>query len=103
MLTHGPNIKPALTRLDAALEAACASLVTLESTRIGMRGEGRDTSVAQAQVEDAIVALRQAIADLRGLDDGDTSMFAFGFVLAAGPEISRARRRRRQSRPLRAP
>lgn len=100
-MTHGGDIQPALNRLEAALEAACASLVALESTRIGMRDAGRDTSVAQAQVGDAIVALREAIDDLRALDDCDTSMLAFGFVLAAGPEFARARARRAQFRPLR--
>jgi hypothetical protein len=93
-MTHGRDIQPALNRLDAALEAACASLVALESTRIGMRDEGRDAPAAQDQIGDAIVALRQAIAHLRALDDCDSSMLAFGFVLPAGPEFGRARARR---------
>jgi hypothetical protein len=95
-MTECREIKPALSHLEAALEATCATLMALQATRGGLRKDETDTVAAQAQLGDAIGALREAIAELRAFHDAEPSLLAFGFVLADG-QACRARRRRQLS------
>lgn len=84
-LKQRPDIQPALEHLEAALEATCASMVILEAIR-ATRHEGvPNTRLIEAQMVNAIASLRQAIAELRRLHDTETSVLAFGFVLADPP------------------
>ncbi|MBV8946736.1 MAG: hypothetical protein JO286_25550 [Solirubrobacterales bacterium] len=73
------DIKPALAHLEAALEASCATLVTLEATKT----ELGDAPVVEARLEDAIASLRQAIAAIRVVQAAEANALALGFVLAA--------------------
>lgn len=98
------DIQPALGHLEAALEESCATLMALEAAR--MAGEGGEVAPAiQRQIHRATASARNAISELRALHDAETSMLAYGFVLA-DPEWSRRRARRRpagrrQDRPRR--
>jgi hypothetical protein len=100
-MTHTRDIQPALDHLEDALQASCASLITLQTISAPGRGFIQDPRVAQEQIAEAIKSLRQAITDLRALHDEKTSMLAFGFVLSAGPEVAVAEKRTGQFRPRR--
>jgi hypothetical protein len=78
-MTYARNIQPALKHLEAALEASCASLIALES----VRDETLEPSPIHGQVTRAVGSLRAAISELRAMHDSETSVLAFGFVLAA--------------------
>ena len=88
MSTLSGDIQPALDHLEAALEASCASLIALES----IRDKAVDARPIHDQVTRAVESVRAAIAELRAVHDSETSMFAFGFVLAAPPGWRRAER-----------
>jgi hypothetical protein len=76
------DIQPTLDHLDAALEASCASLMALESTRLN----APDASApVHCQLRQAIASVREAIAEMRALHEVETSVLAFGFVLEAEP------------------
>jgi len=81
MTTLPGDIQPALDHLEAALEASCASLIALESTR----DQVLDSRAVHGQITRGIESIRAAIAELRSAHDSETSLFAFGFVLAATP------------------
>jgi hypothetical protein len=75
------EIQPALAHLDAALESNCATLIALEATKTAI-SEGPDEAEAiQAHVKLAIKSVRHAIDELRALQDVETNLLAFGFVL----------------------
>jgi hypothetical protein len=76
------EIQPALNHLEAALEASCATLMALESSRLGTED---GASAVQCQLRQAIASVREAIAEMRALHEVETSMLAFGFVLASAP------------------
>ncbi len=86
MSTLSGDIQPALDHLEAALEASCAGLIALES----IRDQAVDARALHDQVTRAVESVRAAIAELRAVHDSETSMFAFGFVLAAAPGWRRA-------------
>ena len=81
MITEPRDIQPALGHLEAALEASCASILALDS----IRDEALDARSIYAQITRGVEALRAAINELRAVHDAETSMLAFGFVLAASP------------------
>lgn len=102
MTTQPRDIQPALDHLEASLQASCATLIALQSTRLAMRGRSDDSHLIEAQIGEAIASLGEAIAELRAVHDVETSGLAFGFVLPAGAKWSApAVRRRRQLRPRR--
>jgi hypothetical protein len=96
-MTPRRDIQPALTHLESALEASCATLMALQATASGMPDGGRDTGPVRAQLARAIESVREAIAELRALHDDEASLLAFGFVLAGDPPWSRSRARRREA------
>jgi len=96
MIGETRDIQPALGHLEAALEETCATLMALEAAR--MAGEGGPVAPAiQRQISRATASVRNAMSELRALHDVETSMLAYGFVLA-DPEWSRRRARRRPTR-----
>ena len=105
MITQTRDIQPALGHLEAALEASCASLMALEAARLtNTPGSVDGTAAVQVQIAGAIASVRDAMSELRAMHEVETSMFAYGFVLA-DPEVARQARRRhageRQLRPRR--
>jgi hypothetical protein len=97
VITERRDIQPALGHLEAALEETCATLMALESARMA----GADGLITpppiQGQIIRAIACVRNAMSELRALHDVETSMLAYGFVLA-DPEWSRTGARRRHAR-----
>jgi hypothetical protein len=93
MITQSRDIQPTLRHLEAALEATCATLMALESATLVSERGAVDSSAVQCQIRTAITSLRDAMSELRALHEVETSMLAFGFVLA-DPEWSRAHPRR---------
>jgi hypothetical protein len=67
--------------LEAALEASCDTLVTLQLIR--SRG-GDDVGGAEGHVTRAIRSLRRAIAELRLAGAQDANALALGFVANSG-------------------
>jgi hypothetical protein len=92
--TETRDIQPAIAHLEAALEASCASLMALESARLADGQAAVGASAVREQISHAIASVRAAMAELRALHQVETSMFAFGFVLA-DPEWARNQARRR--------
>ena len=82
----------ATDRIEAALEASCAALVTLESLSFG----AGEPSGRQERVVTAIRSLRHAIEQLRWAQSDHADELALGFVLNGRPRPGR-----RQSRPRR--
>ncbi|MBV9337213.1 MAG: hypothetical protein JO262_11175 [Solirubrobacterales bacterium] len=96
------DIQPALAHLEVALEASCATLVALEA----IKAEVRDAPLVEAQLDDAIASLREAIAAIRAVHGANAAALALGFVLEADEGWAQARSgqrraRRRQWRPRR--
>jgi hypothetical protein len=98
MKTQPRDIQPTLDRLEASLQASCAALVALQSSRLAAHDKLENAHIIEAQIGEAIASLGEAIHELRALDDVDMSGLAFGFVLAAEPGWSGVRR---QFRPRR--
>jgi hypothetical protein len=96
MTRQSRDIQPALGHLEAALEATCATLMALESASLGDTEAAAEASAARGQIRKAMTSLRNAMSELRALHDVETSMLAFGFVLA-DPKWSRTRARRRHA------
>lgn len=81
MSTRCRDMKPALGHLEAALEATCAALMTLQAARIGAAESTAEALVLEGQILGAIVSVRRAMSNLRAIHEVETSMLAFGFVL----------------------
>jgi hypothetical protein len=94
MITQSRDIQPVLRHLEAALEATCATLLALESASMGDGQGALDASAVRPQMRKAIACLREGMSELRALHEVETSIVAFGFVLADAESASaRARRR----------
>jgi len=98
MTVRDRDIQPSLHHLEAALEATCATLIALESARLGNREGTADIYAAQCQVHNAIASLREGMTALRALHDIETSILAFGFVLGADHEYPPRQARTSESR-----
>ena len=71
-------------RLEAALEASCGTLITLESILASTAFAPADSRDVQPQLCGAIESLRRAIVELRLLRAEGSWLPALDFVLAAG-------------------
>ena len=112
MLHAIPNLsesEPVFDPYEAALEASCAALITLEliSTRaasssvIAGLDRGQSPQVSKALCE-TITSLRRAIKELRCAQNERRSPVVMGFVLGAGVEdYATVAALRTQSRPRR--
>jgi hypothetical protein len=88
--------------IQNALEAACDSLMALESIRAPAETPGSAVDGSQLHVGQAIASLRHAISELRLAHDHDASMVGLGFVVATAPVRPPKRHRRGgQSSPRR--
>lgn len=91
------DIQPALGHLEAALEETCATLMALEAARVAGEGAAAPPAIGR-QLGRVVACVRNAMSELRVLHDVETSMLAYGFVLA-DPEWSRRQARRRPAGP----
>jgi len=88
--------------VEAALEAACGALITLESAYPDVASGVYEVSSVHANVARAVHSLRHAIAELRHAHSSESSGLALGFVLKGDPSgAGEARRRGSQSKPRR--
>jgi len=84
MIHYGEH-KPTGDHIEIALEESCGALMMLES--IGARADkAAPLSAVQACVEQAILALRQVIGELRMARSEAMSPIALGFVIASPSE-----------------
>jgi hypothetical protein len=97
-MTHPRDYLPILDHIEAALEASCGALITLQSidvdstpNRDGMHGH----------IAEAIYSLRHAIDELRSAQSRGASGLALGFVLARGRRCPAQDPDDGQSRPRR--
>ncbi len=97
-MTHPRDHLPLLDNIEAAIDATCGTLMSLES--INVPAAMADVENVQGHVAKAILSLRHAIGELRGAQQRGASGLALGFVLArerrasggATPDQSRPRR-----------
>jgi len=79
---HPRDYLPALDRIEAALEASCGALVTLESINPGAADDDLSGPAGmQRHLGQAITNLRDAIQELRLAQSNGSSALAIGFVL----------------------
>jgi hypothetical protein len=78
---HPRDYLPALDRIEAALEASCGALVTLESIKPGPADDLRGIDGTHGHLRLAIGSLREAIEELRLAQSKGSSALASGFVL----------------------
>jgi hypothetical protein len=95
---HPRDYLPILDHIEAALEASCGALITLQSIDLSA---ARDSDGLHGHIADAIFSLRHAIDELRSAQSRGASGLALGFVLArtrrgsgedSDPDQSRPRR-----------
>ena len=73
---------PALDRIEAALEASCGALITLESLDSQATERATEANEMQEHIGRARRSLREAIDSLRAAQsDGGADAIALGFVL----------------------
>jgi hypothetical protein len=99
-MTHPRDYLPALDQIEAALEASCGALVTLESLSSGA-ADPAGANPAQDNLGHAIGSLRDVIDALRLAQCDASDALALGFVLegsparnAGGPDPSQTNPRR---------
>jgi hypothetical protein len=88
-MAHPRDYLPALDRIEAALEASCGALVTLESINPDAL-DGPDPAVMRGHVGDAIKSLRHTIEELRLAQNNGACALAIGFVLKGNGRVPRA-------------
>ncbi len=90
MMPHPRDYLPALDRIEAALEASCAALVTLESIN-SVAGDGSDNGDSMGgHIGLAIGSLRNVIEELRLAQNNGACALAIGFVLKGNGRVPRA-------------
>ncbi len=64
-MTHAPHVRNDVDHYEAALQASCATLITLEVIRERVASLRGETAEADADIGNAIEALQVAIRELR--------------------------------------
>jgi hypothetical protein len=95
-VTPNPTVTASLRRgsddVEAALDASCGALMTLQSMRMQAQDSAASALTEQVHVQHAIDSLRQAILELRMARRQVASAIALGFVIASpGARTSWAR------------
>lgn len=80
-MTHPRDYLPALDRIEAALEASCGALITLESLNCRATGSTDEADGMQEHIGQATRSLREAIESLRAAQSDGADALALGFVL----------------------
>ena len=88
---------PADSHIEAALEATCEALMTLEL----IRASAADDAALRNELRRTARCMRRAIAELRVASGEPDTALSYGFVLAEPPVRFRAIRGGDQSNPLR--
>ena len=80
-MTPRRDYLPALDGIEAALEASCGALITLESLGRGATRPAGKADGMQEPIAQAMRSLKQAIESLRAARTDGTGALALGFVL----------------------
>jgi hypothetical protein len=81
------DYKPVADHVEAALEDACAVLMTLESICAGAGGVASELTSFQSRIREAVESLRYAIAELRLARAEPPTPISLGFVLGDGSPV----------------
>jgi hypothetical protein len=82
-MTHALDSPPIPNHLQAALEACCGGLMTLQVARIHLSNADVDLKETEEDIGRAIESLQRVIAQLRAATAGATpATLALGFVIA---------------------
>ena len=101
-MTHPRDYLPTLDRIEAALEASCGALITLESLNCPASAREGEADAVQHHIEQAIGSLRKAIESLRAAQSDGADALAFGFVFQRErPDASGSWPEAGQSKPRR--
>ncbi len=87
VMPHPRDYLPALDRIEAALEASCGALVTLESINSEGGDGSDDPDGLRTHVGMAIRSLRNVIEELRLAQNNGACALAIGFVLNANGRV----------------
>ena len=90
VMPHPRDYLPSLDRIEAALEASCGALVTLESINSDAGDGSDDADGTRSHVGLAIRSLRDVIEELRLAQSNGACTLAIGFVLKANGRVPRA-------------
>jgi hypothetical protein len=83
-MTHALDSPPIPNHIQAALEACCGGLMTLQVARIHLSNADVDLKEAEEDISRAIESLQRVIAQLRAARAGaKPATLALGFVVAA--------------------
>jgi hypothetical protein len=91
-MTHPRDYLPALDQIEAALEASCGALITLESLSSGATDRA-GTDPVPDPLGRAISSLRDVIDALRLVHSDASDALALGFVLEGRPAARRDARK----------
>ena len=89
-MPHPRDYLPALDRIEAALEASCGALVTLESINSAAADGSDNADGMRDHVALAIRSLRDVIEELRLAQSNGACTLAIGFVLKGNGGAPRA-------------
>jgi len=87
-MPESPATPTALEHFEAALEASCETLITLQLMRALVIEPPDDMGRLEAQTNRAIKSLRRAIAELRLAHGDGPNLLPVGFVLGSGPAVA---------------
>jgi hypothetical protein len=90
VMPHPRDYLPTLDRIEAALEASCGALVTLESINSVARDGSDEPDAMGGHVGLAIRSLRDVIEELRLAQSNGACALAIGFVLKGNGRVPRA-------------
>ncbi len=86
-MAHPRDFLPVLDRIEAALEASCGALVTLESINSDAASGSDDRDGTAGHVGLAIRSLRTVIEELRLAQNNGACLLAIGFVLKGNRRV----------------
>ena len=105
VMPHPRDYLPALDQIEAALEATCGALVTLESVKSNLPDDSNDPDGMRSHLGLAMASLRHVIEELRLAENNGAYALAIGFVLngrrRASPRVDALPPNPNQSRPRR--
>jgi hypothetical protein len=80
-MSHPPPTPSALDHFEAALEASCETLITLQLMRALVIEPSENVAHLEAETNRAITSLRRAIVELRLASGEEPGLLPVGFVL----------------------
>ena len=88
-MTHPRDYLPALDQIEAALEASCGALITLESLNTRATAPAGEADGVRKHTGQAMRSLREAIESLRAAQSDGADALALGFVMKQNQPAAR--------------